>query len=273
MALLVALLAPPPARASDTDPGIPTGLLVTACAATLLMGALALSAHHLEAVICGAAAWLIVVPCLWLARAGEDWEDEDEDDDGGSPRPASPFTPPAPDDRLPGLDPAGRAPASGAWVAAPAISFAPATAAAEAPLPAWAMRQGSPAWAMAQQRAAAPRFTAPAESPGEAPPIADPGSVPAPAPAGAQTGGPAPRRPGRPAPRLRGEHRSVEHVSARAGAHPRSRPHAAGLPRRVLRACRGWLGFAPPDCGRDALEPGGRHHAPRERARRDAISR
>ena len=67
---------------------IPAGLLVGACIATLLMGAFAMSDHHVAAIIAGAAAGLIVVPCLWLARA-PDWreEEEDEDDDGGSPRP------------------------------------------------------------------------------------------------------------------------------------------------------------------------------------------
>ena len=283
-ALLIAVLAPPPARASDTDPGIPTGLLVAACAATLLMGAFALSAHHLEAVICGAAAWLIVVPCLWLARAGDGWEDEDEDEDGGSPRPAAPFTPPAPDDRLPGLDPSGRAGAPGAWVTAPAIALTPATATAEAPLPAWAMRQGSPAWAIAQ-RAAEPRFAVPAEDRDEAPPPAgEPVWEPVArtAPAGEETDPPAQRRAGRSAPRVRGEHRSVEHVHVRVRTHPHRRPQRAGLPRRVLRTCRRWLGIGSPDCRldyapRDALEHGARRHAvgsgSRERARRDAISR
>ena len=69
VALLIALLAPAPAYNPDTEPDIPTGLLVGACIATLLMGAFALSDHHVAAVITGAAAGLIVVPCLWLARA------------------------------------------------------------------------------------------------------------------------------------------------------------------------------------------------------------
>src|SRR4051812_3910525 len=90
IALLVAWLAPAPAYNPDTEPAIPTGLLVAACLATLLMGSLALSDHHAAAIIAGAAAGLIVVPCLWLARATDGWEDDEEDDDGGSPRPDSP---------------------------------------------------------------------------------------------------------------------------------------------------------------------------------------
>jgi len=255
ISLLIALLAPAPAYDPDTDPDIPTSLLVAACVATLLMGAFALSDHHVAAIIAGAAAALIVVPCLWLARAPDWWEDEDEDDDGGSPRPASPFTPPAPDDRLPGLDPSGRVGAQGAWVATPAVSFTPATA--EAPLPAWAMRQGSPAWAMAQQDpVAVPQVAGGERDLYEELPITDPvwEPVPVTAPSCEETDAPVAGRLARgSALRVRGEHRSVTHVRARAGAHPRRRPHRTALPRRVLRACRRWLGIESPEC---AAAPG-----------------
>lgn len=265
VALLIALLAPAPAYNPDTEPDIPTGLLVGACIATLLMGAFALSGDHVAAMITGAAAGLIVVPCLWLARAPDWWEEEDEDDDGGSPRPGSPSDPPAPDDRLPGLDPAGRTGAQGAWVAAPAVSFTPATA--EAPLPAWAMRVGSPAWAMAQpEPVAEPPVAGDAQGLYDELPITDPVWEPAPvtAPECEQGDAPAGRRARRSAKRVRGEHPSVAHLGARAGAHPRSRPHRATLSRRVLQACRRWLGFESPECRSrarlHALEHGGRQH-------------
>lgn len=271
VALLVAMLAPAPARPHDSEPDVPTGLLTVACLATLLMGSLALSDHHLAAVICGAVAWLVVVPCLWLARAPDGWDDEDEDDDGGSPRPASPFTPPAPDDRPPGLDPAGRAGAQGAWVATPAAAFTPATA--EAPLPAWAMRQDNPAWAVAAE----PQFVAATGDLYADLPLSDPTWEPAPAsgPDCPEADVPPGRRIRRAVLRVRGEHRSVAHL--RAGAHPRHRPRRAGLPHRVLRACRRWLGVESAECRRrarqHALEHGGRRHARRTGARRDAISR
>lgn len=280
VALLIALLAPAPAYNPDTEPDIPTGLLVGACIATLLMGAFALSDHHVAAVITGAAAGLIVVPCLWLARAPDWWEDEDEDDDGGSPRPGSPFTPPAPDDRLPGLDPAGRTAAQGAWVGAPAVSFTPATA--EAPLPAWAMRVGSPAWALAQPEPVAEAQVAGGEEDlYEALAITDPVWEPLPvtAPECEQGEAPAGRLPRRSASlRRRGEHRTVTHVR-RSGDHPRSRPHRTGLSRRILQACRRWLWVESPDCRRGerlhAIEHGGRHHGPpaRSLAERDSASR
>jgi hypothetical protein len=280
IALAIALLAPAPAYDPDTDPDIPTSLLVAACIATLLMGAFALSDHHVAAIIAGAAAGLIVVPCLWLARAPDWWEDEDEDDDGGSPRPGSPFTPPAPDDRLPGLDPSGRTAAQGAWVATPAVSFTPATA--EAPLPAWALRQGSPAWAMAQQDpvAAEPQVAGVEEDLYEELPISDPvwEPVPVTVPECERSEAPAGRLPRRSAPRMRGEHRSVTHLH-RAGAHPRSRPHRAGLSRRILQACRRWMWVESPDrarsAGLSALEHGGRSHGSpvRSLADRDIASR
>jgi len=280
ISVLIALLAPAPAYDPDTDPDIPTSLLVGACVATLLMGAFALSDHHAAAIIAGAAAGLIVVPCLWLARAPDWWEEEDEDDDGGSPRPGSPSDPPAPDDRLPGLDPAGRTAAQGAWVATPAASFTPATA--EAPLPAWAMRVGSPAWAMAQPDPVAEAQVAGGEADlYEELPITDPVWEPLPvtAPECEQGEAPAGRLPRRSAQRVRGEHRSVAHLRARPGAHPRSRPHRATLSRRILQACRRWLWVESPDCRRsarlDAIEHGGRHHSPpgRSLSERDSASR
>jgi hypothetical protein len=283
IAVLVALLAPAPAYNPETEPDVPTSLLVGACVATLLMGAFALADHHVAAVIAGAAAGLIVVPCLWLARAPDWWEDEDEDDDGGSPRPGSPFAPPAPDDRLPGPDPSGRTGAQGAWVATPAVSFAPATA--EAPLPAWAMRQGSPAWAMAQaqeQRVVEPYSAEIDEDLYEQLPITDPvwEPVPVTAPQCDESEATAGRLPRRSANRVRGEHRSVTHLPTRSAAHPRSRPHRPTISRRVLQACRRWLWIDSPDSGRssglNALEHGGRRHGSPVRTRsdrRDAISR
>ena len=280
VALLLATLAPAPAYAHHDEPDIPTGLLVAAGVATLLMGSLALSGHHLEAVISGAAAWLIVVPCLWLARAPDGWEEEDEDDDGGSPRPDSPLDPPAPDDRSPGLDPSAWTGAQGAWAPAPAVSFTPATA--EAPLPAWAMRQGSPAWAIAQADpvAAEPQVAGGEDEFYEELPITEPVWAPAPvsAPECEQGEAPAGRLPRRPAPRMRGEHRSVTHLR-RAGAHPRSRPHRASLSRRILQACRRWMWVESPDslrsARRNALEHGGRSHGSpvRSLAERDIASR
>ena len=278
---MIALLAPAPAYNPETEPDIPTSLLVAACIATMLMGAFALSDHHVAAIIAGAAAGLIVVPCLWLARAPDWWEDEDEDDDGGSPRPGSPFTPPAPDDRLPGLDPSGRTGAQGAWVATPAVAFTPATA--EAPLPAWAMRQGSPAWAMAQAReepAPEPQAADTGEGLYEELPITDPVWNPAPvtAPSCEEAGAPvdaaarAPVGPARArrAPIGRPRPRPVARPPAQPSAPQRpAAPRPAGLPPlagdRVPRV--------PPSARLHALEHGGRRHSSTVRSRADRISR
>jgi hypothetical protein len=145
------------------------------------------------------------------------------------------------------------------------------------------MSQGSPAWAMAQareQHAPEPPVADIGEDLYEELPISDPvwEPVPVTTPECERSEAPAGRLHPRPASRVRGEHRSVTHVR-RSGAHPRSRPHRAGLSRRFLQACRRWLWVESPDCPRsarlNAIEHGGRRHGSpvRSRTDRDIASR
>lgn len=148
--LLMALLAPPPSRAPAGESGVHVALLCAGCLATILTGAMALANFAAAAAVCGVAAWLLVMPCVWLARApqlDEGWEEEEEDDDGGSPQPLWPSAPPAPDDR-PDFGPSSLAPAGSLWapVRAPVlVPVASAAALAEELAPACAAGDPEPA--------------------------------------------------------------------------------------------------------------------------------
>jgi hypothetical protein len=214
LALLVALLAPPPARTPVSEAGIHVTLLCAGCVATILTGSLALADLAAPAAVCGVAAWLLVMPCVWLARAPRldesSGEEEDEDDGGGSPRPLWPSAPPAPDDRPDGLRPTGSVSTGARWAPAPArapalVPTATATAAA-APVACSAQPPAEPAVAAA-------------------------------APATEPAGEPAQRRLRRPARPVRGDHRSIVHVQRAGGTHE-GRRRRANLRRRFLRTCR-----------------------------------
>jgi hypothetical protein len=199
LALLLALLAPPPERQPVAEGGIHVTLLCAGCVATILTGSLALADLAAPAAVCGVAAWLLVMPCVWLARAprlDEGWEEEeDEDDGGGSPLPFGPSAPPAPDDRPGGLRPVGLASGAARWAPAAPRSAVLVPAATAAPA------------------ACAPQ-----------------------PPAEHAVAEPAPRRLRRPPRPLRGDHRSIVHVRG-GGAHA-GRRRRASLRRRVLRTCR-----------------------------------
>jgi pyruvate/2-oxoglutarate dehydrogenase complex dihydrolipoamide acyltransferase (E2) component len=109
-ALLTAMVLPPPAEPADDRAEGPLVLLGAGCVAVIAMGVLALLGQPAQSAVCGAIAWLLVMPCVWLARAPRPaggWGDDAEDDDGGgSPPPHRPSAPPAPDDRPDGLRPA-----------------------------------------------------------------------------------------------------------------------------------------------------------------------
>lgn len=203
LALLAATTLPAPARPVRHEVSINMTLLATAVAATALMGALALSHLHVESVICGAIAWLIVMPCLWLARAPQPAEGWGGGDD---------------EDPLPWLDPTGPV---GAGVAP---AGPPASAVAIAPVPAPA-----PAGAWAMQPAAAPQpqpFAAQPE-------LVDDAVVAEPAWGAAHRCLPAP------APRERADHRSIAHVHG--DVHDTGRRRRASLRRRLLQRCNSWL--------------------------------
>jgi hypothetical protein len=229
LALLTVMLIPAPSRPPDAEAGIQLALLSAGCLTVIVMGAFALTDHHHESTICGAIAWLLVMPCMWLSRAprpdGEWYEDED-DGGGGSPSPQRPSDPPAPDDRLPGLQPPMMPPAR---AGRPAIAPAPvpvmATAASPpVPIVATAVKVQRLLAAQAAERVraadevrrllAATVALRPAQVAAAAavdpPPVS--GSQPMPVHAVQ------PRR----TPRARAEHRSIVHPPA-VSAHGRSR--------------------------------------------------
>ena len=236
LALLAVMLLPAPSRPPAAEAGIQLALLSLGCLTVIVMGAFALTDHHEESTICGAIAWLLVLPCVWLSRAPRpdgEW-DEDEDDDGGSPSPQWPSDPPAPDDRLPGLQPP---------MTAPARTVLPPVPAAAPPVPVVATAVKVQRLLAAQEAArvraanevrlllAARAALRPAQA--AAAPTADPPPVgePRPIPVHAVR----PRL--RPAPRARVEQGSIVHVPA-AESHdsaPRRR-----APRRRATARRGW---------------------------------
>jgi len=236
--LLGALILPAPSRAARNEADVHQSLLAAASFMTLITGVLALQDHTAASAFCGAIAWLLVMPCVWLVRgpgpAGEWWEtDEDEDDDdGGSPRPHRPSAPPAPDDRLPGWRPSTPAAARPAWAAPRATATASAPAIA---VVATATR--------VQQMLAAAQASEPVAPPVPATAVRAgavvPALVPAPAPE-APVSAPAPETPCREPvaqrPRVRGDHPSIAYVQTQPDHAGRRR--RASIQRGLLRRCR-----------------------------------
>lgn len=202
LATVAAISVPAPRHAVEDEAGLSLTLLGLGSLATVITGVLALADLPVHSAVCGALACVIVIPCLWLARAPlpppQDADDDEDDDDGGTPPPVYPSAPPAPDDGLPSLGPPAMPAARPASAPAPAHSFT---------LPA----------APSVARAATPATCA--ARPAEQPPA---------------------RRRLEPQPRrARADHRSVVHK--RAAAPHAGRRRRASLRRRVLRRCRGWL--------------------------------
>lgn len=140
LVLVAALLIPAPARPPANEAGAHLALLGLGSAAAIVTGVLALADRPVPSAICGAGAWLLAMPCVWMARAPRpadgSWhaqEDDDDDDGGGSPWPSRPSAPPAADDRLGGLRPAALADVRGGRLALPEPAPALALAAAQAP--------------------------------------------------------------------------------------------------------------------------------------------
>jgi hypothetical protein len=250
LALLVATLIPAPRHPTEEQAGLGLALLTTGCAAALAMGVVALLALPVASAVLGAIAWLLVMPCVWLARAPhplDEWGDEEQDDDGGSPSPDLPSAPPAPDDRLPGQHPSAAPAARVAWTPAPQATPVIAPAARWTPAP-----QAMPVLAtaarvrcllaeqenerlLAAQRVARILATAPPAPPPVAapapPPVAAPPADETPAIAAALPAAGLPlHRPAqprlRPAPRVRSEHGSIADALA-AVAHARTRRRTA----------------------------------------------
>lgn len=226
--LLVAMLIPAPSRPVEDGAGVGLGLIVGGCLAALVMGVLALAGLTIASAVLGAVAWLLVMPCVWMARApqasGGWYEEEDDGDDGGSPSPDAPSAPPVPSDDLPGLRPTAPQPAAVAWTPAPR----------PAPVIGLAARvQQMLAAEEAQRMLAAQEVQRIVAS---APPVAPPSPLVVPAVAPVLAAAPAPRpAPGEPrmrsAGRVRGDKGSVGHVLG-AAAHARTRRRAAARDRR-----------------------------------------
>lgn len=230
--LFAALVLPAPTRRGSVDSVVVAALLVAACLATVLTGAVALLDLPTPSVICGVIAWLLVVQCIWLARSpgAQDeggWEEEEDDDGGGTPGPTWPSAPPEPDDgppwqRAPERAPEQAPPAPTLPVPAPAHSFPLVAQAPPTALPA-----GVPS--MAELVAEARSASALAASPDPPPEVQE-------------AADPQPLR--REPQRLRGDHPSIVHVrraSERAGRRRR-----ANLHRRFLLRCRRLLWPEPP---------------------------
>ena len=235
LALLVAALIPAPQRPAEEDAGVGLALLSAGCVAALVMGVLALLGLPVATAAVGAVAWLLVMPCIWLARApqpyDDGWYEEDEDDGGGgSAPPHAPSAPPAPDDRLPGLQPPVAAATHTAWAPAPQPAPVLATAArTQRLLAAQEAERLLAAQEVQRVLAAAAQIPLP-----QAP------APPAPAPVAPEPVAPAPLHTPQwpsvaPPPRVRADHRSVAHILA-TFAHARTGRQAATAEKRRARA-------------------------------------
>lgn len=229
LTLLVAMLVPAPSQPVGDDARLGLGLIVAGCVAALVMGVLALAGLTIASAALGAVAWMLVMPCVWMARAPQPsggWYDEEEDDDdgGGSPAPNAPAAPPVPGDGLPGLQPSATQPAAVTWTPAPQA----------APVMGLAARVQQMLAAEESQRLLAAQEVRRILA--SAPPVALPAPVAVPAVASVAERdvapaivAPPPDEPRtRPAPRVRDTHHSVGHVLA-AAAHTRTRRRAAAM--------------------------------------------
>jgi hypothetical protein len=227
--LLIAVIIPAPTRAPWHEAGMQTTLLGAGAAMAILGGVLALAHLPLHSAVCGALAWLVVMPCVWMVRGpapaeGHGYgEGEDEDDDGGEPWPRWPGTPLAPEGRRPELAPAG--------LAGVRSAFAPPAA---RPLTATHM----PQHAIASAPPAAPDATSTVPTSATQPPGA---------PCPVEPTAPTHQRRLKPRPRgQRADHHSIVHKRA---AEPHiGRRRRATLRRRFLRRCRMWLWVESPEC-------------------------
>jgi len=228
LTLLVATLMPAPRHPAEDDAGLGFALIASAGAAALAMGIIALLGYPIASAVLGAVAWLLVTPCIWLARAPQQqggwYDDEDDGDDGGSPSPDAPSAPPVPGDRLPGLQPAATQPALSTWTPAPQAAPVMGVAARVQQLLAEQETERLLATHEVERiLAAAPVVPAPAPAiPAAGEPVLEPAIAPLHKPD-------APRL--RPAPRVRADHPSIAHVLA-AVAHARTRRRAAAKARR-----------------------------------------
>lgn len=290
--LALALLLPPLRQAGRGAALLHTTLLCAGGAATLVAMTFAMSQQLTEGAVALVAAWISVVPCLWLARAEPAYDEPDgyveDDDDGGQPRP--PWSP------SPGSGGSGRLDLG-------RVSFTDAR-------PVWpsALADGLPARAAAAQAFAAALVSArlPAVASVGSPSMPAAASAPAiqlysgqfqPVKLGGHPAGPAgdelarhgyvpgPYSPVTPPPaailepgisaepdrRLtvpsrpdRGDHRSIVHISAPV-THAGRRGEPASLPGRLMHRCQIWLWPAAP-CAEDPAQPS--HPAPAIRTRR-----
>jgi len=263
--LLIALIIPAPTRAPRHEVGMQLTLLGLGAALAILAGVYALAQLPVHSAGSGALAWLIVMPCLWLARGprpaeGYGYEDEEEDDDGGEPEPRRPGAPPFPGGSRPERARAGLAGAGMAWARPtgrpltqahlPQHAIASHPAVASAVVEASAGAAGSAGAAASAVAAASIPAAASAVVQASAPPAPEspiPTSDPAPASISASAEPAAAARRLKPRPRpARADHRSIVHV--RAAAPHSGRRRRASLRRRVLNRCRTWLWVAPPEC-------------------------
>lgn len=233
--LLVAMIVPAPSHPVEDDAGVGLGLIVGGCVAALAMGVLALAGLTIASAVLGAVAWVLVMPCVWMARApqpsGGSYDGEEDDDDGGgSPSPDAPAAPPVPSDTLPGLQPTATQPAPVTWTPAPAPQAAPVLGlaarvqqmlAAEESQRLRAAQDVQRSLASAPPVALPPPVVVPAVAPVVEPVLA-PATVPEPVTDEPRT---------RPAPRVRDTHHSVGHVLA-AAAHTRTRRRAGAKDKR-----------------------------------------
>lgn len=217
LALLAAALLPPPARPAEEDAGIGLGLLAAGCVTALVMGVLALLGLPVATACLGAVAWLLVMPCVWLARAprpleeGWDPQIEDDDDDGGdSPSPRGPDAPAAGDEEQAGAQAPAPAPGRVGWTPAPQPVPVMATAAKVRLMLAAEQAQRQLAMQEVDRRIVVPVQLPPREVP--AAPAAQP-AAPLHAPEWPRL---------QPAPRVRDDHGCVAHASA-VDAQPRRR--------------------------------------------------
>lgn len=221
--LLIALIIPAPTRPPRHEASVQLTLLGLGAALAILAGVYALAQLPVHSAGSGALAWLIVMPCLWLARAprpaeGYGYENEEEDDDdGGEPEPHWPGAPPFPGGSCPERARAGLAGAGMAW-ARP--TGRPLT---QAHLPQHAI----------------------ASHPAVASAVVEADPAPASILASAEPAAAARRLKPRPRP-ARADHRSIVHV--RTPAPHSGRRRRASLRRRVLNRCRTWLWVAPAEC-------------------------
>ncbi len=238
--LLVAMLIPAPSRPVEDGAGVGLGLIVGGCAAALVMGVLALAGLTIASAVLGAVAWLLVMPCVWMARAPQaagGWYEEEEDDDGddgGSPSPDAPAAPPVPSDDLPGLRPTATQPAAVTWTPAPRpvpvmglAARVQQMLAAEEAQRMLAAQEVQRIVASAPPVALPPAVAVPAVAPVVEPALAA-APVPQPEPGEPRT---------RPAARVREDTRPVGHVLG-AAAHARTRRRAAARDRRSDEARR-----------------------------------